>query len=546
MIPRLGRGCGQSACLALALLLSATAPVQAAKPPAHFEQSPPRLLPGDAQAASVSARTDSWLVGAKPDGVSKRIARRFRARLLMRDTGVYRVGRGRARGFAGALKRAGRYQFSEPDAYSAAQAFPQDPLSGFQWGLGAVGALGLDPPPVSASSPLIGVLERGFDASHPDTQGIGLDGSPDPAFDAGSVLHGTAVASVASAPANGQGIVGVWPGARTTVFTSDGSCGGAVAAVVRALEAGAKVLNMSYVFLPGACFSHYIATEVAFGQGTILVAAAGNEYEYGNPAGLRPAYDPHVITVAGVNPDFSVAQFSSENLAVDLSAPASRVLAAVPGVYDQDGVRDGYMSLDGTSFAAPMVAAGAAWVAQARPDLHHTQLTDLIRISGRDLGPGGYDTTFGFGVFDLPRTLSGQAPRTDPLEPNDNVSWVNGKYFERKDAPIWRGGRVGVYLDARVDRYEDPFDVYRIVVPGRRSVSVEVTPRSGNPTLEAYNGWVRSVIPNRGRIDVSSRPGRAIERVRFRNPYGGRRVAYLSVWSRTVFAGYQLRVGRAG
>jgi hypothetical protein len=192
-----------------------------------------------------------------------------------------------------------------------------------------------------------------------------------------------------------------------------------------------------------------------------------------------------------------------------------------------------------------MVAAGTAWVAQARPNLDHTQLTDLIRFSTRDLGSPGYDPDFGFGVFDLPTALSAPAPSRDPLEPNENVSWINGKYFGRPDPPIWKGSRRGVYLNAGSDRLEDPFDVYRVVIPGRRAMKVSVKPRYGNPTLEIYNGWVKTIISNRGRISVSRRPGRARETLVVSNPFRRPRVAYISVWSASLAAGYRLTVDPA-
>jgi hypothetical protein len=458
----------------------------------------------------------------------------------MAGTGIYRVARGRARAFATALRGVRRYQFSEPDRYATRRSFSVDPATGSQWGLGAIGATQLTPPPVRPDSPLIGVLENGFDQTHPDTQGMQLDGYANADGDPEGVLHGTAVASVVGAPANGVGITGVWPGARVTVFTSNGSCGDAVAALNAAVDAGAKVLNMSYGFSNFGCFAHYVATQSAFGEGTVLVTAAGNEYLEGNPEDGRPATDPHVITVGALAQDLSSADFSNENDALDLSAPGVGVLAAVPAWLDEDGTRDGYMALDGTSFSSPMVAAGAAWVAAARPKLDHTQITDLVRVSARDLGRRGWDSRFGFGVFDLPTALSARAPRSDPLEPNDDIEWINGKRFRGADPPIYKGRPVG--LSARLDRLEDPFDVYRVVVPRRRSVRISVRPRYGNPTLEVYNPYAKTILRRRGRIAVSNRPGRRLERLLIENPYRRRIGVWVVVKPRTLDAGYRLQV----
>jgi hypothetical protein len=428
--------------------------------------------------------------------------------------------------------------FSEPDWRVRRQAFPADPLFGDQWGLWATGASSLDPPQVGPNSPLLGMVEGGFDASHPDLQGVALSGTQ--TDDPDDLMHGTAVSSVASAPANGVGMTGVWPGARTLVVASGGGCASTVRALGRADEAGAAVVNMSYGFDGGGCFAHFVATQQLFGHGVVLVAAAGNEFLEGNPQDSNPAVDPHVITVAGLNPDLSSAYFSNENNAIDVSAPATDVLAAVPATLDQDGVPDGYQVVEGTSLASPMVAAGAAWVKALRPGLHHTQLTDLVRYSAVDMGRRGYDPRFGFGRFDLPRLLSARAPAIDPFEPNDNVSWINGKYFAAKDPPIYRGRAVR--FPARIDALEDPVDTYRVVLRPRRAVRITARVTYGDPVLEAYNGWVKTIYGNRGLIDRTDRRGRRTEVLEVANPYRRGRVVFyvvLSTW-RSLDAGYRL------
>ena len=522
---------------ALATLLTAAAvwaAPAAAGERASSEREPPQLLPGDTQAASAWAKPGSWLVGARPDRVSARVADGFGARRLGHGTAIYQVASSRARALAAALRARGRYLFSEPDRLTVRGAFPVDPLSGSQWGLAAVGATLLDPPLVSATSPLLGIIEDGLDPSHPDLQGVAISGAA--SGDPEGVVHGTAVTSVASARANGVGMTGVWPGARTLLASAGADCASTVEALYRAAQAGVAVVNMSYGF-SGGCFAHYVATQALFGAGVVLVASGGNEFLEGNPADSDPAVDPHVITVAALNPDLSSAYFSNENNAIDVSAPGSGVLAAVPPALDGDGVRDGYQAVDGTSFSSPMVAAGTAWVWQQRPKLHHTQLTDLIRYSAVDLGPRGWDKTFGFGRFDLPTALGAPAPPPDPLEPNENISWINGKFFA-PDPPIYRGRATR--LSARVDQLEDPFDVYRVIIPGRRSVRIGMRPRFGDLALEAYNPFAKTVLTNRGRIAISDRPGRRLEVLEIRNPYRSRLKIYVSVFPNTLDAGYQL------
>lgn len=144
---------------------------------------------------------------------------------------------------------------------------------------------------------------------------------------------------------------------------------------------------------------------------------------------------------------------------VTVAGAGEGVLAAVLYAFDEDGVRDGYSYVDGTSFSSPMVAAATAWVRQERPGLDGTQVTELIRGAARDLGPTGWDPSFGFGAFHLPTALTARAPRRDYLEPNDDIEWIDGRRFERPDRPVLSGsGRFAFW--GTIDQLEDPVDVY--------------------------------------------------------------------------------------
>ena len=131
------------------------------------------------------------------------------------------------------------------------------------------------------------------------------------------------------------------------------------------------------------------------------VAAAGNEFENGNPLEF-PASLAHVITVGAIGPDDKPTGFSNESGAVDLSAPGIGILTAVPAAFDPDGTPDGFAVLDGTSFASPMVAAAIAWVRAARPELTPFQAGQVVRLGARDVGEPGYENATGFGVLNMP------------------------------------------------------------------------------------------------------------------------------------------------
>jgi len=248
----------------------------------------PLQLPGDASAASVRADADTWMVGARPGRESAAIARRFGARHVgAKATGSYVLARTRARAFAHALGH--RLVYAQPNVLMKTDAVPDDPLSVApnDWRK-VVADPAIDPPAVTPQSPLIALVDAAADTTHPEWTGdpnfTTLPGTPV------TNLHGTATASVAAAPANGIGILGVWPGARAlnvplrTVPGTDGeiSCDASAEAIGKAVDAGAAVINMSYGSV-SQCTAEKIQIYYGVATGAIPVAAAGNEFQQGNP-----------------------------------------------------------------------------------------------------------------------------------------------------------------------------------------------------------------------------------------------------------------------
>ncbi len=161
-----------------------------------------------------------------------------------------------------------------------------DPLSTPELGyhLYAVGANAAEPP--GPGFPIT-ILDSGIDLTHPDFAGrpdtVELNSQFVAVGDPGG-YHGTAVAATAAAAVNGVGSEGVYPlAAIRTYDLNDLSDASVIAGIMAAVAAGPSVINMS-LGGPSPSRAEYEAIAFAVGTGSLVVAAAGNDLEQGNPA----------------------------------------------------------------------------------------------------------------------------------------------------------------------------------------------------------------------------------------------------------------------
>jgi hypothetical protein len=488
---------------AAAVLAALAAPATA--PAALRTSAPPSVtLPGTASLASVRTDHSTWIVGARERPAAAQIARAHGASHIA--GGAWLVARGRATALAAALKSRGLLAYAEPNRVSVrAQAPAPDPLSPLSnWRDRVVG--NAVPPAVSASSPLIALVDSQLDRTTPE-----LAASPNIKTTGGQPLidfHGTATAAVVAAAANGVGNLGVWPGANALNVSLPETilCSDSARQIDAATRAHAAVINMSYGS-QSRCTAEADAIQHAVKEGAVPVAASGNEFDQGNPLEF-PASLPHVLTVAALEAGSDQpAFFSSESVAVDLSAPGVDILTAVPqshdDAFDPDQNGDGFAVVAGTSFSAPMVSAAVGWIRAARPDLTPGQVADVIRFGTRDIGKQGYESSTGYGILSLEGALAETAPRDDPLEPNDDIRLVDGREFSSPAPPVFTGGTRTIRATADVT--EDPADVYRVKVkPGHRA-RIKLSPSVGDPDLYVFSSKARSVFT--GKPVGSSRKG---------------------------------------
>lgn len=384
-----------------------------------------------------------------------------------------------------------------------------------EWWRAAIGIAGLAPPGPGVP---VALVDSGVSFGHPEFAGrpnlVALN-PQEPASIGG--VHGTAVASVAGAPVNGIGLVGVYP--EAVLRSYDAAVGDGMrlesseiaGGILAAARAGRSVINLSL-----GAESKDAAIETAVDEavrlGSLVVAASGNSGELGNPL-TYPAVLPHVLTVAATTPGGQVASFSSQSAYVDLAAPGVDIPVA-------SAVDGGYTVSAGTSFAAPIVSAAAAWVWTVRPQLDAGQVAEILRRSARDLGPVGVDRASGYGLLDVPAALAYPTPPSDPGEPNDDTAQVRSRM-----SALSTRTRPASAVTGTVTAYEDPRDVHRVWVPaGKTLTAVATTSAGGSVALALFRDTATTVVGTAARYDRVLRASTSGARssLSFRNVKKGR------------------------
>lgn len=254
----------------------------------------------------------------------------------------------------------------------------------------------------------IAVVDSGVDVTHPDLAGkvVGTYNAVTRGSDVRDLVgHGTGVASVAAAVTNnGEGIAAAGYDSTLLVakvadrtgriFTDDLAAG-----VVWAVNHGATVVNLS---LGGPSSDRLERDAVRYAQrrGVLVVAAAGND---GSNTEQFPASLPGVLGVGATSADGGArAPFSSYGGWVDVGAPGRDLVVAKAG--------GGYETVDGTSFAAPIVSGEAALLAAYRPGRTGPDLAAAI-IGGANATKLG----FARGLVDFDTSLDLLPPASTPV-----------------------------------------------------------------------------------------------------------------------------------
>ncbi len=234
------------------------------------------------------------------------------------------------------------------------------------WGIDAVQARAVwdpnddavvEPGTPSGEGRKVCIIDTGYYANHEDLldeiDGVTGMSQVDDDWTYDGYGHGTHVAGTISALNNDYGVVGVSPGMVdlhiVKIFDDDGAwvskarASDLTAAIYECQSAGANVISMS-LSGSGSNTKEQQAFDELYAAGILHVAAAGN-HQVEEPGVLHyPASYESVISVAALDANLEIADFSAQNEPVELAAPGVGVLSTLP--YKETNI----VTVDGTDY----------------------------------------------------------------------------------------------------------------------------------------------------------------------------------------------------
>lgn len=216
--------------------------------------------------------------------------------------------------------------------------------------------------------------------------------------------HGTHVAGLIGAHSEDGTIVGMAPDCSMISIkaversgnTATGYTSWIAQAVLKAVDLGADIINMS---LGGSTRKDEFlaeAIEIAKESGVLVVCAAGNYTGTGAQGAVDfPASDSNTIAVSAVKQSGLAFEFDSAyskyGLEITVAAPGTNIKSL--------GLEGTERVLKGTSMACALVSGEATLIKSYSPGMSANEIQECITKTCLDLGEKGQDTLYGYGVI---------------------------------------------------------------------------------------------------------------------------------------------------
>lgn len=292
--------------------------------------------------------------------------------------------------FIEAITRQEHIRYAEPNATFEAHAFtPNDPRYSDQYAPTMVGCEEAWATTLGDSSITISIIDQGVQYDHLNLES-NMDGSvedngydfvhdrSDPYPVNEGENHGTHVGGIAAGGTNNEtGHAGISNCSMLSARALDENGGGSLSDIADAItwsaDQGVEIINLS---LGGGGYTTTMQNAVSYaeGQGSLLVAAAGNDF--GGSVSYPAAYEA-CLAISALDPDGSLANYSNTGPEIELCAPGSTVLSTV--------TFDDYDQFSGTSMASPVVA-GVAGLTRSEWELDNADLRMHLTATATDIG----------------------------------------------------------------------------------------------------------------------------------------------------------------
>lgn len=274
-----------------------------------------------------------------------------------------------------------------------------------------------------SSAVKVAVLDTGIDHNHPNLANF-VNTSLGRSFVGGTTMdvqgHGTHVAGTIASYGSVSGVMQSATLVPVKVLGDDGSGSlyGITQGILYAADIDADVINMS---LGGGGYNQSMdeAIQTAVAQGTIVVAASGND---GASSISYPAAYSSAIAVGSVTSSGTRSSFSNYGSGLEVMAPGSSIYSTYPN--------SRYATLSGTSMATPHVAGVAGLIRAANPNISVADARNILRNTAQEAGSF---SQYGYGIVDAHAAVvaaSGGGGGTTPPPPSssETVTSVTTNY----------------------------------------------------------------------------------------------------------------------
>ena len=297
------------------------------------------------------------------------------------------------------------------------------PTAPTYYNLGAIGAASVWDLGYTGTGVVVATMDSGADISHPDLSGRYRGGAnswfdaygqnPSPADFTG---HGTQVLGLIVGGDAGGYQVGVAPDAQwiaAKVFNNSNQ------ATLSGLHAGFQwvfdpdsdpmtndapdIVNNSWALSTkvNQCDQEFAADIALLREAEIAVTYSGGNFGPKSDSSVAPANDTGSLSVGSIDDRNRIARSSSRGPGACDGGIYPKLVAPGEGVLTTDVMPGFYNVVSGTSFSVAHVSGAMALLAGAFPGATTTELESALTQTAVDLGSGGADNTFGYGLIDV-------------------------------------------------------------------------------------------------------------------------------------------------